>query len=86
MKQRNCIISKEALTEEQESEEIHRIHSVVKEKSSLIRCADEGECVWGVQPPDCIIMVVAMKPCKYGCYGHPAKTSLLLKDFFHTVC
>ena len=42
MKQSNCIISKEALTEEQESEEIHRIHSVVKEMSSLIRCADEG--------------------------------------------
>lgn len=43
MKQSNCIISKEALTEEQESEEIHRIHSIVKEMSSLIRCADEGE-------------------------------------------
>ena len=42
MKQSNCIISKEALTEEQESEEIHRIHSVVKEKSSLIRCPDGG--------------------------------------------
>ena len=43
MKQSDGIISKAALTEEQESEEIHRIHSVVKEMSSLIRCADEGE-------------------------------------------